>query len=138
MDRENSEKIKISIFVGKFLLYLTILFILGIPAIRAYMLSPDHTLNAFDFFTFYLPINLVPFIALILATPIENRRRLRLIAIGSAVIFLFTVVIIALQFNFTSVASELFYVYAIGRAAFPFVLWFVFVHKDLHFFTFDT
>ncbi|MBP2031122.1 signal transduction histidine kinase [Methanohalophilus levihalophilus] len=134
MDRENSEKLKMTVFVGKFLLYLTILFLLGIPAIRAYILSPDHALNAFDFFTFYLPLNLVPFIALILATPIENRKRLRLIAIGSAVIFLFTVTIIALQFNFASVTSELFYVYAIGRAAFPFVLWFAFMHKDLNFF----
>ena len=133
MDRKDSEKMKLSIFVGKFLLYITILFVLGIPAIKAYMSSPDHALNAFDFFTFYLPMNLVSFIALIMATPIENRRRLKLIVSGSAVILLFTVTIIALQFNFTSVASELFYVYAIGRAAFPFVLWFAFVHRDLHF-----
>ncbi len=134
MDRENSEKMNIPIFVGKFLLYLTILFILGIPAIRAYILSPDHTLNAFDFFTFYLPMNLVPFIALIMATPIENSRRLRFVAIGSTAIFLFTVAIIALQFQITSATSELFYIYAIGRAAFPFIMWFAFVHKELNFF----
>lgn len=134
MDREDSERMKLSVFVAKFLLYLTIFFIVGLPAIRTYISSADHALNAFDFFTFYLPMNLIPFIALILATPIENHRRLKLILSGSTIIFLFTIIIIALQFNFTSLATELFYVYAIGRTAFPFLLWFAFVHGDLHFF----
>lgn len=133
MDRESSEKMRISVFIGKFLLYLTILFILGIPAIRAYLASPSHALNTFDFITFYLPLNLVPFIALIMATPIDNKRRLKLIVVGSVFILLFTLVVIVLQFNFISVAGELFYIYAIGRTAFPFLLWVAFVYKDLNF-----
>ena len=124
---------KISVFLGKFLLYLTILFILGIPAIKAYIASPSHALNAFDFITFYLPLNLVPFIALIMATPIDNKRRLKLIVGGSFLILLFTLVVIVLQFNFISVAGELFYIYAIGRTAFPFLLWFAFVYKDVNY-----
>lgn len=122
---------KLSVFFGKFILYLTIMFLLGIPAIRAYIASPDHALNAVDFFTFYLPISLIPFIALVLATPIDAHKMIRIIATGSLFIFFFNILIIALQYTFSTFVMELFNVYAIGRIAFPVLLWFIFTREEL-------
>lgn len=122
---------RLLVFMGKFFLFLTIMFIMGIPSIQSYLSSPDHALNARDFFTFYLPINLVPFFALVLATPINKRKMLRIIGIGTAAILVFNLVIIGLQFTFLDYAGEMFNIYAIGRAAFPFLLWYGFTYNDL-------
>lgn len=122
---------RLMVFIGKFFLFLTIMFILGIPAIQSYLSSPDNALNARDFFTFYLPINLVPFFALVFATPIDKRKMLKLLGVGTAAIFVFNLVIIGLQFTFLDYAGEMFNIYAIGRAAFPFLLWYVFTYNDL-------
>lgn len=122
---------RLLVFIGKFILFLTIMFILGIPAIQSYLSSPDNALNARDFFTFYLPINLVPFFALVFATPIDKRKMVKLLGIGTAAIFAFNLVIIGLQFTFLDYAGEMFNIYAIGRAAFPFLLWYGFTYNDL-------
>ena len=122
---------KVLPFIGKFMLYLTIMFVLGIPAINAYLSSSSHALNAFDFFTFYLPMNLIPYFALVLATPIENNKKLKTILSGTLLIFLFNIVIIMLQRGLLIFEIELFYVYSIGRIAFPFLLWFAFTYNDL-------
>lgn len=121
------------LFLGKFLVYLTILFIIMLPATINYFETGDRTLSTLTFFTFYLPMNLIPFIALVLATPVTNKLRAQYIGVGSFIIFLFTMTIIYFQFTYTSIASELFYLYSIGRAAFPFILWFVLVNKHLDF-----
>ncbi|AEH60174.1 hypothetical protein Mzhil_0298 [Methanosalsum zhilinae DSM 4017] len=124
---------RISVFFGKFLLYLTVLFIIALPGVINHFESGDTSLSAFSFLTFYLPMNLVPFIALVLATPVENNLRLKYIIGGSAIICVFTLLIIGFQFTFVSVAGELFYFYAIGRVAFPFVLWFVLMNRHMNF-----
>jgi len=122
---------RLLVFFGKFIFYLTIMFLLGIPAIRAYISSPDHALNVVHFFTFYLPMCLIPFIALVLATPIDTHRTIRILVIGSLFILFFNILIIALQRVFLTIGTELFQVYAMGRIAFPLLLWFVFAHEEI-------
>ena len=131
MDREGGEKMKLLVFFGKFLLYITIMFLMGIPAIKYYISSPNHALNAVHFFTFYMPISLIPFLALVLATPIEKKKMIRVIAIGSLLILFFNILIIALQHVFLPIEMELFQIYGMGRIAFPLLLWFIFAQNEI-------
>lgn len=122
---------RLLVFLARFLLYLTIMFLMGIPAIKAYISSPSHALSAVHFFTFYLPISLIPFLALVIATPIEKKKMIRIIAIGSLIILFFNVLIIVLQRVFVPIEMELFQVYGMGRIAFPLLLWFIFANNEI-------
>lgn len=122
---------RLFVFSKKFIFYLTIMFLLWIPVSGKYFSSPVLILSPATFFLFYLPLNLIPYIALILATPIDKSKMIRFIFMGSLFIFFFNVFIIMLQLNFVSLRLELYYFYAIGRAAIPFILWFAFTYESI-------
>jgi hypothetical protein len=107
------------------------MFIVWIPVSGKYFLSPILIISPQTFFLFYLPLNLMPYIALVLATPVNKHEMIRFIVIGSLIIFLFNVLIVMLQFSLVSLRLELNYFYAIGRAAIPFILWFAFTYNTV-------
>lgn len=122
---------RLLVFFAKFLLYITIMFVMGIPVIKSYISSPSHALSAVHFITFYLPLSLIPFLALVIATPIEKKKMIRIIAMGSLFILVFNVLIIVMQRVFMPIEIELFQVYGMGRIAFPLLLWFIFAHNEI-------
>lgn len=107
------------------------MFLLWIPFSGKYFSSNIQFLSLASFFQFYLPLNLIPYIALVLATPIDKSKMIRFIVAGSVLIFFFNVFIIMLQLNFISLRVGLFYFYAIGRAAVPFIIWFAFTYETI-------
>ena len=118
-------------FLGKFLFYMTILIIIWIPFSSKYLFSSTNPLTITSFCILYLPLNLIPFISLVLATPIEKSNMIRIIIIGSVIIFIFTILIIGFQFKFAEFITELFLIYAIGRVSIPLIVWLGFVYDDV-------
>ena len=118
-------------FFARFLFFITILILIWIPFSIKYLFSSSHPLTISSFFIFYLPLNLIPFLALTLATPLEKNKLIKVIMIGSSIIFIFNVLIIAFQFKFTDFFTELFLIYAIGRVSIPIIVWFGFVYDEI-------
>ena len=119
------------LFLKKFILYLTILYVLWIPIAGKYFSYSVVAVDITNFFLFYLPLNLIPFVALVLATPIEKPRMVKFIFFGFVLIICFNFLIVILQIIFSSFQADLLYLYAIGRIAFPFLLWVVFTHETI-------
>ena len=117
------------VFLKKFILYLTVLYVLWIPIAGKYFSSSVVAVDITNFFLFYLPLNMIPFVALVLATPIERSRMVKIVIFGLLLTILFNLSIVILQIIFTELQAELIYTYAIGRIAFPFLLWVAFVHE---------
>jgi hypothetical protein len=128
MDFYGGKEMKLLHFFAKFFFFLTILIIVWIPFSIKYLFSPINVLNIASFFIFYLPLNLIPFYALTLATPIEKSKIKKMIIIGSLIIFVFNILIIGLQYMFTMYINEFFLIFAIGRVAIPIIVWLGFVY----------
>ena len=118
-------------FFARFLFFITILILIWIPFSIEYLFSSSHPRTISSFFIFYIPLNLIPFLALTLATPLEKNKLIKVIMIGSSIIFIFNVLIIAFQFKFTNLFTELFLIYAIGRVSIPIIVWFGFVYDEI-------
>lgn len=122
---------RIIMFFARFLFFITVLILIWIPFSINYLFSSSHPLTISSFFIFYLPLNLIPFLALTLATQLEKNKLIKVIMIGSLIIFLFNILIIAFQFKFTDFFTELFLIYAIGRVSIPIIVWFGFVYDEI-------
>ncbi len=118
-------------FLKRFFLYLTILFILWAPVGGRYFAASVVVVDATNFFLFYLPLNFIPFVALVLATGLERKRTIKILLTGLALTLLFNLMIVYLQLLFFSYQEELLYIYAIGRIAFPFLLWLTFTYDTI-------
>lgn len=118
-------------FFKKFMLYLTVLYVLWIPIAGKYFSYSVVAVDVTNFFLFYLPLNMIPFVALVLATPIEKPRMAKFIFFGLLLIISFNLLIVILQIIFSSFQADLLYLYAIGRIAFPFLLWVTFTHETI-------
>lgn len=118
-------------FFKKFMLYLTVLYVLWIPIAGKYFSYSVVAVDVTNFFLFYLPLNMIPFVALVLATPIEKPRMVKFIFFGLLLIISFNLLIVILQIIFSSFQADLLYLYAIGRIAFPFLLWVAFTHETI-------
>jgi hypothetical protein len=96
----------------------------GVPMLFVYyghvaVLDNAHLMN----------FNIIPLVALILATPrIETARRIAMLAIG--VFVLFCIHVIDLVSHFTDYEIIVIFM-AVGEVAVPFVLWFVLAHKEI-------
>lgn len=66
-----------------------------------------------------------------LSTPLEKNKLIKVVIIGSLIIFTFNVLIIAFQLKFTDIFTELFLIYAIGRVSIPIIVWFGFVYEEI-------
>ena len=121
----------IIVFLKKFILYLTILYVLWIPISGKYFSYSVVAVDMTNFFLFYLPLNLIPFVALVLATPIERSQMAKIIFFGFLLTIFFNLFVVILQIIFTTFQTEILYLYAIGRIAFPFLLWVAFTHKTI-------
>ena len=121
----------IIVFLKKFILYLTILYVLWIPVAGKYFSDSVVAMNLTNFVLFYLPVNMIPFVALVFATPIERSRMAKIILSGLLLTTILIFSIFRLQMIFLTFQTELFYIYAIGRIAFPFLLWIAFTHKTV-------
>ena len=119
------------VFLKKFILYLTILYVLWIPIAGKYFSYSVVAVDLTNFFLFYLPLNMIPFVALILATPIEKYRMAKFIFFGLVLTIGFNLSIVILQILFSTFQTDLLYLYAIGRIAFPFLLWVAFTHETI-------
>ncbi len=119
----------IIVFLKKFILYLTILYLLWIPIAGKYFSESVVAVDMTNFFLFYLPLSMIPFVALVLATPIERSRMVKIVVFGLLLMIFFNMSIVILQILFSELQSELIYTYAIGRIAFPFLLWIAFTHE---------
>jgi hypothetical protein len=118
-------------FLGRFIFFITILIIIWYPFASKYLFSSTNVLTVASFFIFYLPLNLIPFFALTLATPIEKSKVIKIIIVGSLIIVIFNVLIIGFQFKFPAIITELFFIYAIGRISIPIIVWLGFVYDDI-------
>lgn len=114
-------------FLKRFLLYITILYIAWTP-VGGRFFSSSEFINAENFIMFYLPLNYIPFMALILASALERNKTIRILLIGLLLTIVFNLLIIYLQIFFISHQDQLLYIYAIGRIAFPFLLWIMFTN----------
>ncbi|MDO9518235.1 MAG: hypothetical protein Q7J10_09355 [Methanosarcinaceae archaeon] len=121
----------IIVFLKKFILYLTILYVLWIPIVAKYVSVSVVSMDLTNFVLFYLPVNMIPFVALVFATPIEKSRMAKIIISGLLLTIILIFSIYRLQMIFLTFQTELFYIYAIGRIAFPFLLWIAFTHKTV-------
>jgi hypothetical protein len=119
------------VFFKKFILYLTILYILWIPIAGKYFSYSVVAVDITNFFLFFLPLNMIPFVALVFATPIERSKMVTFIFFGSLLIICFNLLIVILQIVFSTFQTDLLYLYAIGRIAFPFLLWVAFAHETI-------
>lgn len=119
----------IIVFLKKFIIYLTILYVLWIPIVAKYISYSVVSLDLTSFISFYLPLNMIPFVALVFATPIERSRMVKIIISGLLLTIILIVSIYRLQMIFLTFQTELFHIYAIGRIAFPFLLWIAFTYK---------
>lgn len=117
------------VFLKKFVLYLTILYVLWIPIAGKYFSDSVVAVDMTNFFLFYLPLGMIPFVALVLATPIERSRMVKIVVFGLLLTIFFNMSIVVLQIIFPRLQAGLLYTYAIGRIAFPFLLWVAFTHK---------
>ncbi|TQD23474.1 hypothetical protein [Methanolobus vulcani] len=118
-------------FLKRFFLYLTIFFILWIPIGGRYFAASVVVVDFQNFFLFYLPLNFIPFAALVLATSLERKMTVKILIIGLIITIIFNFTIVYLQLAFFSYQEQLLYIYAIGRIAFPFLLWLVFTYDKL-------
>ena len=118
-------------FLGRFFFFITILIIIWYPFANKYLFSATNVLTVASLFIFYIPLNLIPFFALTLATPLEKSKVIKIIMMGSSIIIIFTVLIIGFQFKFPAINSELFFIYAIGRISIPIIVWLGFVYDDI-------
>ncbi|WP_406669832.1 hypothetical protein V7O67_08065 [Methanolobus sp. ZRKC4] len=84
-----------------------------------------------NFFLFYLPLNFIPFVALVLATAFERKKTIKILLMGLILTIAFNLLIIYLQLLFFSYQDQLLYTYAIGRIAFPFLLWLTFAYDTI-------
>ena len=121
----------IILFLKKFILYLTILYVLWIPIVAKYISYSVVSMDLTNFVLFYLPLNMIPFVALVFATPIERSRMVKIILSGLLLTIILIFSIYRLQMIFLTFQTELFHIYAIGRIAFPFLLWIAFTHKTV-------
>lgn len=115
-------------FLKRFFLYLTILFLLWVPFGGRYFAASVVVVNFENFFLFYLPLNFIPFAALVLATKLEKGKTAKILLIGLILTIFFNLLIVFLQILFISYQDQLLYMYAIGRIAFPFLLWLIFTY----------
>ena len=144
-------------FLVKFLILTLVLFIIWIPVGKVYLLVlawvSKYVLlvmgynaglvveNGFPMLFIYyghvavldnahlMNFNIIPFVALILATPrIETARRIAMLVIGVSV--LFCIHVIDLVSHFTDYDIIVIFM-AVGAVAVPFVLWFVLAHKEI-------
>lgn len=123
------ETIQILPFLKRFILYLTVLFIAWIPFGGKYFAASVVIVDLENFILFYIPLNFIPFMSLILASTLEKRKTLRILITGLGLTVAFNLLIIFLQIVFLAYQEQLMYIYAIGRIAFPFLLWFTFTHE---------
>ncbi|WP_407356972.1 hypothetical protein [Methanolobus sp. WCC5] len=84
-----------------------------------------------NFFLFYMPLNFIPFVALVLATGLERKKTLKILLAGLVLTIAFNLLIVVLQLLFFSYQEQLLYIYAIGRIAFPFLLWLAFTYDTV-------
>ncbi len=96
----------------------------GVPMLFVYygrmaVLDNAHLMN----------FNIIPLVALILATPrIETARRIAMLAIGTSLLFCMHVIDLVSHFTDYEILTIFM---AIGEVAVPFVLWFVLAHKEI-------
>lgn len=126
---ERMETIQIIPFLKRFLLYLTILFFAWAPIASKYFSASVVIVDLENFILFYIPLNFIPFVSLILASALEKRRTIQILITGLILTVIFDLLIIYLQIFLFSYQEQLLYIYAIGRIAFPFLLWIVFTHE---------
>jgi len=144
------DKIK---FFAWFLAFLTVLFILWLPVHKTYFHAIVYAANVFFWIMGYptpyiiitdLPsemtiwtTHLVPFIALVLATPkIQPKMKGKIILAGSLILFLSQVSIMVgyyMTYTQDSYLTQIITAFMIdmGVVIFPFALWFVMVYKDV-------
>lgn len=144
-------------FLVKFLILTLVLFLIWIPVGKVYLLVlvwvSKYVLLIMGYnaglvvengvpmlFVYYGPVavldnahlmnfNIIPLVALILATPrIETARRIVMLVIG--VFVLFCMHVIDLVSHFTDYEILTIFM-AVGEVAVPFVLWFVLAHKEI-------
>ncbi|WP_406662210.1 hypothetical protein V7O66_06100 [Methanolobus sp. ZRKC3] len=120
------ETIRMMPFFKRFFLYVTVLFIAWSPVGGRYFSAPN--VNLENFILFYIPLNFIPFMALILASALGRSRTIRILIMGLVLTIAFNLLIIFLQLMFISYQEQLLYIYAIGRIAFPFLLWVTFTY----------
>jgi hypothetical protein len=118
-------------FLKRFFLYLTLLFILWVPIGGRYFAASVVIVDFKNFFLFYLPLNFIPFVALVLATKLEKIKTIKILMVGLVLTILFNLIIVYLQILFISYQEQLLYIYAIGRIAFPFLLWLIFTYDTV-------
>ncbi len=80
--------------------------------------------------------NIIPLIALILATPrIEPLRRMKMLAIGTFLLFCLHIIDFVshfpMYFHGSGIAEMVVIFMAVGEVAVPFVMWFVLAHKEI-------
>ncbi|HIE32009.1 MAG TPA: hypothetical protein EYP67_06485 [Methanosarcinales archaeon] len=143
-------------FLVKFLILSTVLFLIWIPLGKVYLLLLAWVSKCVllimgynaglvvdgspVLFVYYghvavmenahlMNFNIIPLVALILATPrIELVRRITMLAIG--IFLLFCMHVIDLVSHFTDYEVLVIFM-AVGEVAVPFVLWFVLAHKEI-------
>jgi len=144
-------------FLVKFLVLTIVLFIIWIPLGKVYLLLlacvSKYVLLVMGYnaglvvengapmlFVYYgqvavldnahlMNFNIIPLVALILATPrIETTRRIAMLVIGVSV--LFCIHVVDLVSHFTDCEIVVIFM-AVGEVAVPFVLWFVLAHKEI-------
>lgn len=125
------DAIRILPFLKRFFLYLTILFVVWIPIGGKYFAASVVVVDLQNFFLFYLPLNFIPFVALVLASALERKMTIKILLIGLLLTIIFNASIIYLQLIFFSYQEQLLYIYAIGRIAFPFLLWIIFTYDTI-------
>lgn len=123
-------KFNIGVFLKKFIIYVTVLFVLWIPISSKFFESESIGFSVRSFILFYFPMNLIPFTALMLATPFETETKVKRIFVGAGIIVVFTafvsILVRKLLFVDPGIAIKLVYFYGVGRIAVPLLLWFAF------------
>ncbi|MDG6243462.1 MAG: hypothetical protein QCH31_03590 [Methanolobus sp.] len=120
-------------FLKRFFLYLSLLFVMWVPVGGQYFSASVVTVDLKNFFLFYMPLNFIPFVALVLATGLERKKTLKVLFAGLLLTIAFNLFIVFLQLLFFSYQEQLLYIYAIGRIAFPFLLWLAFTYDTVIF-----
>lgn len=117
-------------FLKKFIIYVTVLFVLWIPISSEFFEAERIGFSLRSFILFYFPMNLIPFTALMLATPFETETMVKRILVGAGIIVVFTafvsILVRKLLFVEPDMVFKLVYFYGIGRIAVPLLLWFAF------------
>ena len=149
-------------FIIKFLILTFVLFLIWIPLGEKYLvllawvskyvlwvMGYNATLvtNGSPFFLYHgamiamenahlANFNIIPLVALILATPrIDLIRRMKMLAIGLFLLFCMHVTDFVshfpMYFHGSGIAETVVIFMAVGEVAVPFVLWFVLAHKEI-------